>query len=166
MTAKISIVKKQKELLSFYKSKSLKSFGSCKIDTIPSFPRGRLGTPKNHCPSRLNTLIPLYWKSSLLEVSQIPIFLFSLSLVYNKKRKEVSFLFIAFYFFVVFFKKGEKVYAESTFLPFARRALITALPPQVAILARKPWRRVRINLLGWYVLFICIAPWINYGYLG
>lgn len=38
--------------------------------------------------------------------------------------------------------------------PLARRALMTLRPPTVAILARKPWVRTRLILLGWYVLFM------------
>lgn len=38
--------------------------------------------------------------------------------------------------------------------PLARRALITRRPPLVAMRARKPWRRLRLILLGWNVLFI------------
>ena len=38
--------------------------------------------------------------------------------------------------------------------PFARLALITALPPLVFILTRKPWVLARFVFDGWYVLFI------------
>jgi len=39
--------------------------------------------------------------------------------------------------------------AESRFRPFRRRLAITRRPPTVAIRLRKPWRRLRTNLLGW-----------------
>lgn len=38
--------------------------------------------------------------------------------------------------------------------PFARRARITARPPRVRILTRKPWARLRRRREGWYVRFI------------
>ena len=38
--------------------------------------------------------------------------------------------------------------------PRARRALITARPPRVCILARNPWVRLRLISLGWKVRFI------------
>ena len=38
--------------------------------------------------------------------------------------------------------------------PRARRALITARPPRVRILARNPWVRLRLTSLGWNVRFI------------
>ena len=38
--------------------------------------------------------------------------------------------------------------------PFARRRLMTSRPFLFAILARKPWLRLRFRLLGWKVLFI------------
>jgi len=38
--------------------------------------------------------------------------------------------------------------------PRARRALITARPPRVRILARNPWVRLRLISLGWKVRFI------------
>jgi hypothetical protein len=38
--------------------------------------------------------------------------------------------------------------------PLARRALRTRRPPLVAMRARNPWRRLRLILLGWNVLFI------------
>lgn len=45
-------------------------------------------------------------------------------------------------------------YAESLRRPFALLALITALPPRVAMRARKPCVRFRLRLLGWKVCFI------------
>ena len=39
--------------------------------------------------------------------------------------------------------------ADRRLRPFARRAAMTRRPPGVAIRARKPWRRLRISLLGW-----------------
>lgn len=44
--------------------------------------------------------------------------------------------------------------ALSRIRPFARRALITALPPRVFMRARKPWVRFRFTSLGWNVRFI------------
>jgi len=38
--------------------------------------------------------------------------------------------------------------------PLARRALIIARPPRVFIRALKPWRRLRLTILGWKVRFI------------
>jgi len=38
--------------------------------------------------------------------------------------------------------------------PFARRARMTARPPLVRILTRKPWARLRRRREGWYVRFI------------
>ncbi len=38
--------------------------------------------------------------------------------------------------------------------PLARRALITARPERVRIRSRKPWVRLRFNILGWKVRFI------------
>src|SRR5437763_12265041 len=43
--------------------------------------------------------------------------------------------------------------ADRRLRPLARRAASTRRPPGVAIRARKPWRRLRISLLGWYVRF-------------
>jgi hypothetical protein len=40
-------------------------------------------------------------------------------------------------------------YALSRLRPCARRAATTLRPPLVAMRARKPWRRLRTNLLGW-----------------
>lgn len=50
------------------------------------------------------------------------------------------------------------LYGVSRARPRARRALITFLPPTVRILARKPWVRARLRLLGWNVLFIAAHP--------
>lgn len=47
-----------------------------------------------------------------------------------------------------------ETYTPRRLRPFARRALRTFRPPLVAILARKPWVRLRFRLLGWKVLFI------------
>jgi len=44
--------------------------------------------------------------------------------------------------------------ADSRFLPLARRALSIRRPALVRIRARKPCRRLRLMLLGWYVRFI------------
>jgi hypothetical protein len=44
---------------------------------------------------------------------------------------------------------GRVCQADRRLRPFARRAAITRRPPGVAIRARKPWRRLRISLLGW-----------------
>ena len=41
---------------------------------------------------------------------------------------------------------------------FARRALIIARPARVRIRARKPWVRLRFNVLGWKVRFIAASP--------
>lgn len=46
------------------------------------------------------------------------------------------------------------VYALRRLRPLARRALITARPPGVAMRARKPWVRLRLIMLGWNVLFM------------
>ena len=43
-----------------------------------------------------------------------------------------------------------------TFLPLARLADKTFLPPAVAILARKPWTLAWDLFFGWYVIFIII----------
>ncbi|CAB4975712.1 unannotated protein [freshwater metagenome] len=44
--------------------------------------------------------------------------------------------------------------AESRERPRARRALITARPPRVRILMRKPWVLLRLRVLGWKVRFM------------
>ena len=44
--------------------------------------------------------------------------------------------------------------AESRERPRARRALITARPPRVRILRRKPWVLLRLRVLGWKVRFM------------
>ncbi len=44
--------------------------------------------------------------------------------------------------------------ADNRFLPLARRALSIRRPALVRIRARKPCRRLRLMLLGWYVRFI------------
>jgi len=44
--------------------------------------------------------------------------------------------------------------AESLLRPLALLERITALPPRVAMRARKPWVRLRRKLLGWKVCFI------------
>ena len=43
-----------------------------------------------------------------------------------------------------------------TFLPLARLADKTFLPPAVAILARKPWTLAWDLFFGWYVIFIIV----------
>ena len=40
-------------------------------------------------------------------------------------------------------------YADNRLRPLARRALMILRPPLVAILARNPWFRLRLMLLGW-----------------
>lgn len=50
-----------------------------------------------------------------------------------------------------YFRRGNQ--AERRLRPRDRRAAITFRPPTVAILARKPWRRLRTILLGWKVRF-------------
>jgi len=45
-------------------------------------------------------------------------------------------------------------YADSFLRPRLRRAAMTLRPPTVAILCRKPCRRLRTRLLGWKVRFI------------
>jgi len=47
-------------------------------------------------------------------------------------------------------------YTDSLFLPFARRRLITALPPLVAIRTRKPWVRFRLVLLNTVNVFFIV----------
>lgn len=42
-----------------------------------------------------------------------------------------------------------EVYAESRLRPFRRRSERTRRPPTVAILLRKPCRRLRTSLEGW-----------------
>ena len=49
--------------------------------------------------------------------------------------------------------------AESRLRPLARLERITALPPRVAMRARKPWVRLRRKLLGWKVCFILNYRW-------
>jgi hypothetical protein len=50
------------------------------------------------------------------------------------------------------------VQALSRLRPRARRAAITLRPPLVAMRARKPCRRFRTSLLGWYVRFTLLSP--------
>jgi hypothetical protein len=45
-------------------------------------------------------------------------------------------------------KQKRFIYAERRLRPLLRRAVITRRPPGVAILERKPWRRLRTNTLG------------------
>ena len=45
-------------------------------------------------------------------------------------------------------------YADNFFLPFARLAARTFLPPGVLILALKPWTLERERFLGWNVIFM------------
>jgi len=47
---------------------------------------------------------------------------------------------------------------DSRCRPLARRRAITARPLLVRILARKPWVRWRLMLLGWNVLLLMISP--------
>jgi hypothetical protein len=47
------------------------------------------------------------------------------------------------------FERARACYALSRLRPCARRAATTLRPPLVAMRARKPWRRLRTNLLGW-----------------
>src|SRR6516225_10979799 len=49
-------------------------------------------------------------------------------------------------------------HADKRLRPFARRAARTRRPAAVAIRARKPWRRLRTSLLGWYVRFTIAIP--------
>ena len=45
--------------------------------------------------------------------------------------------------------------------PFARRALITLLPPLDFMRTRKPWVRFLLVTDGWYVRFIVMLSIIN-----
>lgn len=51
----------------------------------------------------------------------------------------------------------------NTLRPRVRRRRSTSRPPRVCLRARKPWVRVRLRLLGWYVRFVivityCVEP--------
>ena len=50
------------------------------------------------------------------------------------------------------------IYADNLFLPFARLAAKTFLPPGVLILALKPWTLLLCLFFGWYVIFILKTP--------
>ena len=74
-----------------------------------------------------------------------------------------------YYFSVILFCMGlhieKKVtytwpvnYADNLFLPFARLAAKTFLPPGVLILARNPWTLLLCLFFGWYVIFIYKTP--------
>lgn len=47
--------------------------------------------------------------------------------------------------------------------PFERRALRTLRPPLVVMRARKPWVRLRLTVLGWYVRFMFLVPFGSAG---
>ena len=51
----------------------------------------------------------------------------------------------------------EEVETAMAFRPFRRRAFKTRRPPFVAILARKPWVRLRLRLLGWNVRLVMVV---------
>ncbi len=55
---------------------------------------------------------------------------------------------------VDFVRRSNSDYALSVLRPRSRRAFRTLRPAFVAILARKPWRRLRTRLDGWKVRFI------------
>ena len=48
----------------------------------------------------------------------------------------------------------ETAQADRRFLPLALRAFRICRPALVRMRTRKPWRRFRLILLGWYVRFI------------
>src|SRR5690606_42115757 len=49
---------------------------------------------------------------------------------------------------------GATAQALSRLRPLARRALMIARPWAVRMRARKPWARLRLRKLGWYVRFM------------
>lgn len=51
-------------------------------------------------------------------------------------------------------------YADSLFLPLARRALIICRPALVRIRTRNPWFLLHLSLLGWKVLFMIYTLFI------
>ena len=56
--------------------------------------------------------------------------------------------------------------AERRARPLARRRARARRPPTVCMRLRKPWRRLRTILLGWYVRFTDLSPLISKSRLG